>query len=162
MSAEIKASTLEFLGMSKNFFSKDFKALTPQQQASSPGGAARTPIDIAYECAVVNRAILERMNGGDPKRVMAGVAKNPEGFIIAPEGLSATEAIAEFESSCVGIMDAVEAKPDGELTEMVQTSMGTEPYFSLACFAGTHNMYHCGQLALVQAIGGDGANHWMD
>lgn len=140
---------------------KDLDQLSEEQVQTSPGGSARKPIDYVFECARVNDFIYLRLTNGDVGSAWAGIERDENNFIIAPPELTKEAASKDFSESLLKIHKLVEDASDEEMLRVVKTSMGEEPFYSLANFAAVHCNYHNGQLAQVQGLGGDGKNHWF-
>ena len=161
MSSNVREATLEFISDIHKFFLKDLDQLSEEQVQSSPGGSARRPIDYVFECELVHRFIAARLMGGDPAKAWEGTVRDDNGFIVAPDGLTKEQARAGFSDSLMAIHELVAKASDEELLQVIKTSSGEEPFYSLAMFAAVHSNYHNGQLAQVQGLAGDGKNHWF-
>jgi hypothetical protein len=161
MSATVREATLEFISDIHKYFLKDLDQLTEEQVQNSPGGAARKPIDYIFECARVHDFIYLRLTGGDVASAWVGVERDENKFIVAPPGLTKDAARQDFSESLMKIHKLIEDSSDEDMLKVVKTSMGEEPFYSLAMFAAVHSNYHNGQLSQVQGLGGDGKNHWF-
>lgn len=161
MATNVKEATLEFIQDAKKYFLADMDTLSDDVFFKSPGGQARTPADIVFECNLIHRFIEKRLNSEDPYTVFQGVEQDANKFVLAPKGISRAELRAEFVASIDVIANKVIEADAEKLLSLVKTSSGEEPFYSLAMFAAQHSNYHNAQLALIAAINGDGKNYWF-
>ena len=160
MSTPIKDSVVGFLSMAKSFYLKDLAALSDEQLTSKPNGTARKPIDFSYEVITVNRGIL-RMLKQEPKDENQPEEEKDGEWTAAPKGYTRAQLEADLGSSLDGIAKYVSSLSEDELLAVIPTWFGESPLFSFASFAGTHAMYHAGQVSYAAQLGGDMANHWF-
>ncbi|MEZ0327939.1 MAG: DinB family protein [Fimbriimonas sp.] len=136
----------------KSDFLKDLDAFTPDQQSSSPGGSARTPLDLAYEVAFVNNRMAARIRGDE-------VGPFPQGWMKAPEGYAA-KAREEFAASMDAIISAWSSLPPNELLRPIQLPTEVTHPLDLMYLVCYHTGYHDGQLNYLQSFYGDEKIHW--
>lgn len=161
MSASIKQCTLDLLDQMGGFFAADLERLSEEQVMTSPGGAARRPIDYVHEVTIVNRAFACQVRGEDYSAHFAGQAEDENKFTVAPSGLTKAAAIEAFKESIQDVRSAVEGMTEEELLAPKASFFGEKPAYFIAQFAAIHTNYHNGQLNVVQGLGGDGKNNWF-
>lgn len=153
MSAQVHAVIRAQILEAAEFYAKDLRAL-PEVELTHDRGT-RLPIDFTYETVQVNRRFASRLRRTElvsltPDMVAPELFRNKDVAIDELLG-SAGELIAGWDQ--IG--------PDGMLTPFPEAGEG-ETALSLVIFAIRHMQYHDGQVALVQQLAGDTANHWGD
>jgi hypothetical protein len=161
MAASIKQCTLDLLDSMGGFFAKDLELLSEQQVMTSPGGAARRPIDYVHEVTVVNRGIACQLRGEDPNPLFGEQSHDENKFIVAPTKLTKSEAVAAFKQSITEVREIVDGMSEEDMLTPRQSFFGEKPAYWVAQFVAIHTNYHNGQLNLVQGLGGDGKNNWF-
>ena len=116
----------------------------------APSDTARSVADIAYETVFVNRMFAARLNGD--------TTASMDGFPSCPPDMRSAEALSKALGDSVReILDAV-----GDPERPVARGNGDESSaFAVAAFAGTHMMFHLGQINYIQTVNGDPEIHWM-
>lgn len=135
-------------------FESDLAALTPEQRATPPGQAQRSPLDFVHEIAIVNGRLAARMRGEDP-------GPFPQGWVTVPEGMAEAAVIEGFRAACAELVAAAEALPAerwGDTPPGLKAEDGS--YVGIVTFAALHMGYHDGQMNLIQSMAGDQAVHW--
>ncbi len=136
-------------------YAKDIEALSEEQLAATPGGTARSGLDISYEVSVVNNRIASRIRGEDP---------GPwpfEGWVKAPEGFGGKDrAQRAVSDSIAAVLAAWDSVPEGELNREIKLKTGQTNPLDLAFMCAYHTGYHDAQLNYVQALHGDDETHW--
>jgi hypothetical protein len=139
-------------------FECDFAALDHDQLLSSFAGKARTPYDLAYEVAKVNRRIAVRMSGGDP-----GPWEPTEGWTVAPAEMNDKAHMqSELATTAAELLAAWDRVPEGELHRTIPLPNGSTSPIDLMFMSCFHTSYHAGQLNYVQTLYGDDQMHWSD
>lgn len=161
MSTSIKQCTLDLLDSMGGFFAKDLELLSEEQVMSSPGGAARRPIDYVHEVTIVNRGIACQLRGEDPSQLFGAQAHDDNKFIVAPDSLTHAQAIESFKASIAEVRGVVETMSEEDMLAPRQSFFGERPAYWVAQFVAIHTNYHNGQLNVVQGLGGDGRNNWF-
>jgi uncharacterized damage-inducible protein DinB len=142
------------LQSTKSDFLNDMAAFEEGQLAVSPGGSARSPLDLAVEVAYVNRRMSQRIRGEEPEKWPdSGWMKAPADF----DGVAAREAVA---SSIDEVIAAWSALPDDELMRPIQLATEVTNPLDLVVLVCTHTGYHDGQLNYLQSFYGDVKLHW--
>lgn len=161
MSASIKQCTLDLIDSMGGFFAKDFALLSEEQVMTSPGGAARRPIDYVHEVTVVNRGIACQLRGEDPSPLFGEQSHDENKFIVAPDSLSHADALEAFKASVSEVRAVVDGMSEEDMLAPRQSFFGEKPAYWVAQFVAIHTNYHNGQLNVVQGLGGDGKNNWF-
>ena len=161
MAASIKQCTLDLLDSMGGFFAKDLELLSERQVMTSPGRAARRPIDYVHEVTVVNRGIACQLRGEDPNSLFGEQSHDENKFIVAPTTLTKSEAVAAFKQSIAEVREIVDGMSEEDMLTPRQSFFGEKPAYWVAQFVAIHTNYHNGQLNLVQGLGGDGKNNWF-
>ncbi len=137
----------------KSDYLKDLKAFALEQRGTSPGGSARTPLDLTYEVAHVNRRLAKRIRGDE-------VEPFPnDGWMKAPEGYGTTASEA-FASSMDEVIQAWNNLPENELFRPIQLAKEVTHPLDLVWMVCYHTGYHDGQLNYLQSFYGDEKVHW--
>jgi hypothetical protein len=142
------------LETAKSDYLKDLDAFEVGQLGASPGGSARTPLDMTFEIAHVNRRLAKRIRGEQVEPFKF------EGWMKAPEGYEATakEAVS---SSFDEVIEAWQNVPENELMRTIPLPDGTTTNpLDLIWTVTYHTGYHDGQLNYLQSMGGDEKVHW--
>jgi hypothetical protein len=148
MAEQMKATCEDFVN--------DLKALSNDDLQFSPDPAARTPFDISYEVALINRRLAKRMSGGTPDPL-------PQGWIKAPDGYTDKDkAIEDVEAACADLLAAWENTPDDELLRVIPLASGETNPFDLMFLGVYHTGYHDAQLNYIQTALGDSKMHWAE
>lgn len=161
MSASIKQCTLDLLDSMGGFFAKDLELLSEQQVMTSPGGAARRPIDYVHEVTVVNRGIACQLRGEDPSALFGEQQHDENKFIVAPDSLTHAVALDAFKASMAEVRGVVDGMSEEDMMATRESFFGPKPAYWVAQFVAIHTNYHNGQLNVVQGLGGDGKNNWF-
>ena len=115
-------------------------------------GKAKTPTEIAAECAMVYRGVVSLIQGGTidaPGREM-----KPEDHATRDGLLKLLEeALREFAS-------AAEPLTEEQLQEKRQAPWGEDTIAGLLEKAQVHTIWHVGQLNYIQTLWGDSDMHW--
>jgi hypothetical protein len=134
-------------------FAADLKAMPEEVLRYAPRGA-RTPLDLAFECAYLMRRLAKRLREEPVEPFPWG-----EGYATAPNELNGRDsAIANLQAASQDLL----ASLGHDLNRFVTTSAGQERAYAVALFGAVHTIYHDGQLNYIQASHGDQAMHWSD
>ncbi|MBL8047230.1 MAG: hypothetical protein JNJ45_00980 [Chthonomonas sp.] len=131
-------------------------ALSETTYSTSPGGVARVPRDIVYECAAINRRAFTRV-------CKTELAPPPEGspWAIAPEGYGDKAAgIADFRASLQPMIELIRATEDFGVDVEIPGQDKPDSLYEYLQFIAVHNLYHMGQFAVYQSLAGDNEMHW--
>jgi hypothetical protein len=141
----------------QNDYVKDLDALSEEQLASTPGGAARSPYDFTFELVFVNRRIAQRLRGETP-----APASNDDGWMKAPESFRSKEtAKKEVAETMDEILKAWDNLDPANLQTPIKLPNGNETSaIDMASLAARHAGYHDAQLNYLQAMHGDEKVHW--
>ena len=150
MSLDLKAILAENLNQCAELWEKDLLAHRVDQITTRPTESARSIADIVYETAVVNRRIAARLKGETPPPM--------DGFPSCPAEIATAAGLAKELKDATAV---VLAAAGDDLEREVVTPMGPESAFTYALFAGTHMMYHLGQINYIQTVYGDTDVHWL-
>ena len=135
-------------------FIQDLEALPQDAFDKCLGGKARTVADIVYEVNLVNDDIARNMAG-------EASAEWPEGWIKAPEGARARQAVIDsFVASSSRVLSQVEAYTNEDMDTKVVTEHGETDRSERCRFMALHVWYHSGQLNFIQTLLGDDDWHW--
>jgi len=150
---ELRSYVAEQIQQATTMFGADLEAMTDEVLAFAPAGA-RTPLDLAYECAFLLRRMANRLREEPVEPFPWG-----DGWATAPADLnSRVAAIANLQSASRELLDSL----GDDLNRLVTTSAGQEKAYAVALFGAVHTIYHDGQLNYIQATHGDLAMHWSD
>ena len=139
----------------QRLLTNDLKALPTEKHTASPGGEARTPVNIVAECAAINGFIAEYLTTGNMERPPRD---QREAFLNSFD--TAEKALTYLEEQTQRLVDALGNLDVNTLGDMVESPMGTVPRLVLAQLPATHMMYHDGQLNYIQTLYGDKEMHW--
>lgn len=117
-----------------------------------PMGKAKTPWEIAVECAMVYRGVVSLIEGGSidaPAREL-----NPDDHATR-EGL-----LKLLDESLCELVSAAEGLTEEQLGETRQAPWGQDTVGGLLGKAQFHTIWHLGQLNYVQSLWGDTEMHW--
>ena len=153
---DIKDVLKQSAQMGTSFMVKDIKHLTDEQLSASPGGKAKSPLEFIAEVGLVNHAMADILLGKE--------ARSEESFATKiPEYNTREKAVSILESGTKAICEAIDQTAVEDFHTSVTAPWGAPATkFFLASMAGTHAMYHDGQLNYLQAMGGDTEVHWME
>lgn len=155
--SNLKSYMREQLVATAKYFRADCEALSDERFVQRPAPSARSPIDLAYEVAVINQRIAKRLKHEDPGPFEF------TGWVTAPDGYrSKAQAMADFDASVQALLDAWDAIPDEQIWDPVPISGGDSPGVDMVFFCIYHMGYHDGQLNYIQTLGGDELMHWSD
>ena len=135
----------------------DLKAIPEEKQNTSPGGIARTPVNIVAECAMVNGRIAHFLRSGEmpPRPTIEERNRHLASFD------SAEKALAYLERETTVLLAAFDGLEPARLGERNDELFGRPmTLFQLAELAAVHMSYHDGQLNYVQTLYGDAEMHW--
>ena len=115
----------------------------------APSETARSVADIAYETVFVNRMFAARLKGD--------ATASMDGFPSCPSEMRSAQALSKAMGDSVReILNAV-----GDPERVVARGHGDESSaFAVAAYAGTHMMFHLGQINYIQTVNGDAEIHW--
>ncbi|MCO5295516.1 MAG: DinB family protein [Fimbriimonadaceae bacterium] len=151
MSTSIKQHLVERIEGALGRFRNDLEAMPDGSLGTSPGGVARTPLDITYEIVVVNRALAMHLRGEQAPEFEFGKWHH------APDDFATLEtALAELDASTHEVLEAFKAIPEDRL----DVKRGPMSAIGTASLVATHLMYHDGQLNYLQSMHGDDQVHW--
>ncbi len=132
----------------------DLEACSEESLGKSPGGVARTPFDITYEVAYINRHFARRLRGEESPTF-------PEGWMKAPEEFqSKTKIIEELRNSFSDFRSEFDKETDETIHREIQTPKGVATPLEYAEIYVGHANYHDAQINYHQTIYGDGEVHW--
>jgi hypothetical protein len=133
----------------------DLKAIAPDQTNASPGGCARTALNIVAECAAVNSMVATVLSGGEYQRPSS---EEREAFL---NSFDTTEkAIAYLDQETERLLAAIEATDESTFGDEMSPFGRPMTRFGVAGLPSWHMMYHDGQLNYIQCLHGDGEMHW--
>lgn len=137
------------------FFVNDLGYIPAEKLGASPGGVARTPLDITVECAGINAMaaalLLGEVSNHGPEAHAQALAANDTLEKASQLLLTSAERLA----------DAVAHLDEAGLCDEVTVPWGQKmTKYEVAGFAASHMSYHEGQLNYIQALYGDGEMHW--
>lgn len=152
--SDLKDYMRKSLESTRDTYLKDLEAMSPELLTASPGGSARSAMDMTYEVAFFNRRMAKRMRG-EPVEPFKF-----EGWMKAPADF--TDPQGALRDSMDELIAAWDATPDAELGRVIEIPSGTTSPFDLAYFAIRHVNYHDAQLNYIQSLQGDDKMHWTD
>lgn len=135
----------------------DLKAIPEDKQNVSPGGSARTPLNIVAECALVNGRIADYLSTGAP------VARlTPEERATRLSAFDTEQkALAFLDGETQRLLEAIDALDEDGLGVISNEPLGRpSTRFAVAELPAAHMMYHDGQLGYIQTLHGDVQSHW--
>jgi hypothetical protein len=150
---EIMAHIVSQTEDARKHYIEDLAAMTDEQIFGQANGVARKAADFTYETAVVNRIVAQRLRGEE-------VTPGGDGWIVAPEGMTREDLVADFDSSCQSLIDEINKLGEAGATKMIKTRTGEQPAYKYAGFPAMHIMYHDAQLNFIQSLSGDMDVHW--
>lgn len=115
-----------------------------------PAPKARAIVDLVYEMALINFRMARRLAGEPPGEL-------PSPWITAPAEYRDRNRVRSFFDESV---DAVVNSAGTDALRPIQIGDATEPALTFVNLALTHTNYHGGQIAYIQTLAGDDANHW--
>ncbi len=134
----------------------DLNALAQERHHASPGGCARSALNIVAECAMVNQYIAEYLTTGKAER------PSPEQRAAHLASFDTSEkALAYLEKATQQLLEAI-----GALDEAMLGDVSDQPLrrpmsrFAVAELPAVHMSYHDGQLNYIQTLHGDDQMHW--
>lgn len=131
-------------------------ALSEENYAKSPGGVARPPRDIVYECAAINRRALTRV-----QKVELSPAPQGLPWAVAPADYGDKAAgVSDFRESVEGILAFIRSTHDFDAIVEIPSQETPDTLFEYLQFIAIHNYYHMGQFAVYQSLAGDNEMHW--
>jgi hypothetical protein len=136
----------------------DLKAIPADKQNVSPGGAARTALNIVAECAAVNGMIAGWLSTGQ------GISRpSPEQREAHLRSFDTQEkALAYLDQETNRLLSAIDALDPDTLGDTSDEPLGRPmSRFAVAELPAMHMMYHDGQLTYLQTLHGDTENHWV-
>ena len=152
---DLKSHIRGRIAEAKKMFLEDFEAMPEDQLAGSPGGCARTPYDLTFECVYVNGRVAKRLRGEDPGPFQQ------DGWMKAPAEFGQKESAArKLSESTEEVLAAWDALPAERVTEKIALPNGETSPLELASLVATHLTYHDAQLNYVQTLHGDAEMHW--
>lgn len=155
MPKTLKQHLRDEIASNSKLFLDDLAAMPEDLLSNCPGGVARTPFDLTYEVAMVNRRITKRLKGEDPG------AWSPMPWITAPEDYRTKEgAISDLQNSVDELLAAFDGYPEENLETKIPTGSGETTALAMANLAGVHAIYHDAQLNYLQTLVGDPEMHW--
>lgn len=122
----------------------------------SPMGVARTPAEFTAECAGFNKMLAAMLRGEKVER--------PD-----PEAIKAFYATIDSREKAINLLRtntdilvaAIREVDEAKFYEVAMAPWGQPmALYDLVHKAGVHMCYHDGQANYVQALYGDGENHW--
>lgn len=155
MNVNVKDYAERLIRDTRDRYIQDLEAMSPEQLALRPGGAARSAYDMTYEVVFINRRFVCRLKREEPEPFVFGT------WLEAPDELcEKPKAVAAFRESMDAILALLEPIPVERYDEEVPMSQGTMSVFELATFVARHAGYHDAQLNYIQALQGDTEVHW--
>lgn len=153
--SELKSYFRKQIESVRDDYIRDLEAMPDEQLASAPGGSARSPYDLTFEVAHVNRRLAKRMRGEDP---------GPwgfEGWVKAPaEFKNRQKAIDAVRDSMNEVLASWESVPESEVNREIKIPSGMTSPVDLAFMCAYHTGYHDAQLNYLQTLHGDDKTHW--
>ena len=152
----LKENLRDGIRRARYLMSNDLKAIPAEKAGASPGGVARTPINIVAECAMANGQFADYFLTGQFIHV-----PHEEQEARLAEFDSVEKVLAYLDKETGRLLDALEAVDEstlGEVSDQVHGRPRTR--LAIAQLPATHMMYHDGQLAYIQTLLGDGEMHW--
>lgn len=133
----------------------DFNALPEDKRNVSPGGVARTPVNIVAECATVNERIAAYLQTGEANR------PSPEelGKHIASFDTPET-ALAYLNTATAKVLEVIATLDIDTLGDEVRVMRFPMTKFALVELVAHHMLYHDGQITYLQTLYGDAESHW--
>jgi hypothetical protein len=152
----IKDLTINRLNSNVEQYIKDMSFIPDDKLSVVPMGCARPVLEFTAEVIGFNMFVAKAMRG-EPIPNMSDEDKAAFFATVNCRAVAEkmlTEGVSE-------IITAFERLSDAELMEEVTLYWGqTESRLIVANMAASHMGYHDGQLNYIQALFGDGANHW--
>ncbi|HXH59997.1 MAG TPA: hypothetical protein VNI20_01420 [Fimbriimonadaceae bacterium] len=154
----VREYTRQRLAGAHGRYSKDIKHFTDEQFTASPGGKARSPLQITAEVGMINDVCAKLIKG----EAVEGASE--EGFAAAMAQYNTRDkAVGLLNSGTAALDSALANVSDADLQTEVSAPWGgtcTKQYLADACCMNVD--YHDGQLNLVQCMNGDTTIHWME
>ena len=139
------------------FFANDLKAFPEAALTASPGGGARTPLNITAEVALINGYIAAMLTGEATGRL-----SEDERAAYFARFDTRENAVTLFQSETDRLLVAIDAVDPSRWGEIVPHPFGHEDtLYAVAALAALHMMYHDGQLGYNQTLQNDPVNHWF-
>ena len=149
----LKGFTLQ----TKGFLVKDLDALSEEQSSSSPGGCARSALNVVAECAGFNRMVAGFLKTGT---VTSVPPEQREALLASFDTKEKARAfLDETTDELIAAIDGVDESTLGETTSDLLGFPMTR--FAIAEMPAGHMMYHDGQLTYLQTLHGDNNVHWF-
>ena len=154
---DLKAQLRESTERSHRLLTNDLKAIAADRTNDSPGGCARTAVNIVAECASVNAMVATILGGAEFTRP---AREEREAFLNSFD--TAEKALAYLDQETEKLMSAIDALDENTMGDESSFSPFGRPMtrFGLASLPAMHMMYHDGQLNYIQSLHGDGEMHW--
>jgi hypothetical protein len=147
------ANFVEKIGAS---YANDLKHIPADKQLLSPMGVARSATIFTAECAGFNRWITKIIAG---EEVTMPDEEGRKAYYASFD--SGEKALEELNSSVAELCEAIRGCSEDDLGRTVTMPWGDPMVMAEAIhMAGVHMAYHEGQLNYIQALYGDGENHW--
>ena len=149
---------MKFLCRSCELFLLDLSHVSEAQYAKVQGVAGRSPQDFVGEVVGFNQLVIESLRTGRFPRPDA------EARAALVARLSTIPVAADaFRESVDVLVEEFGKASDEELTKRVVAPWGERlSLLELVHDTAVHINYHGAQLTYVQALHGDGVNHWRD
>jgi hypothetical protein len=134
----------------------DLNAIPDDHEDHCPGGCARSAVNIAAECAVINGLVATFLATGEAKRP----APEERDALLASYNskTKAREFLSEETQRLIESIKNVDPETLGE--EVVFFPGRPADRFTVASLPVGHMMYHDGQLCYIQTLYGDSKIHW--
>jgi hypothetical protein len=140
-------------------FVRDIEAMPQHILEKSPGGVARTPLDYAYEIALINKRIAARLRNEDPG---PWPFTDVKWVTCAPEYCDKEKMTNFVRDSFDEVAKAWDAFDETQLETPIKLPSGETNALDLGAMVFSHAVYHDGQLNYAQSISGDDEMHWQD
>jgi len=131
-------------------------AIPVEHLNDAPSGCARTALNIAAECALINGYAAEGLTTGALTRL---VGDDRTAHLASFTTLESTLAyLDEKTAQLIAAIEALDESNLGETTELFGRPMSL---FAFAELPASHMSYHDGQIAYIQTLHGDSTNYWL-
>lgn len=154
MNQDLRAFVASHVDEAVKEFLQDLDALSHEDLGKSWGAGSRCAYDFAYEVAIINRRVADRLRGVDPGPMPWAFGKE---WLKAPTEYRDKDKVGELlATGKQAILDALGEDP----SRPVAVGESVQPAYQLALFAAYHTTYHDAQLNFIQQLAGDMAVHW--
>ncbi|MER3495927.1 MAG: hypothetical protein C4320_03445 [Armatimonadota bacterium] len=128
---------------------KTYHELPAGRRIVSPGGEARSPLNMMAEIAMMFDMAMNLMRTG----AMKGSMDDFEGMLKSIESKGEASVLAMIESGAAKFSEVLREFPEDELEESVELPWGNQSKAEVANYPIWNMRYHQGQLSLVRSLG---------